>query len=192
MKLSLYIKGRVGTLSTIMRHILTCFTGILNRINCFKVLVSVHRYILQAIGMCSLRRKIISVLPLWGCIYCRKYRNTFIYNHQSKETWRVHMKTKTLPDSKVHGTNMGPTWVLSAPDGPHVGAMKLAIRDTYLTHLVPAANDLAKPWAIGHQQPRYRSSLHVNIDKSTAAYISVYILRIYVKYLQYCLSSTEF
>ena len=25
-----------------------------------------------------------------------------------------------FPDSKVHGANMGPTWVLSAPDGPHV------------------------------------------------------------------------
>ena len=33
------------------------------------------------------------------------------------------------PDSKVHGANMGPTWVLSAPDGPHVGPMNLAIRD---------------------------------------------------------------
>ena len=33
------------------------------------------------------------------------------------------------PDSKVHGANMGPTWVLSAPDGPHIGAMNLAIRD---------------------------------------------------------------
>ena len=32
------------------------------------------------------------------------------------------------PDSKVHGANMGPTWVLSAPDGPHVGPMNLAIR----------------------------------------------------------------
>ena len=31
-------------------------------------------------------------------------------------------------DSKVHGANMGPTWVLSAPDGPHVGPMNLAIR----------------------------------------------------------------
>ena len=34
----------------------------------------------------------------------------------------------TSPDSKVHGTNMGPTWVLSAPDGPHIGPMNLAIR----------------------------------------------------------------
>ena len=32
-----------------------------------------------------------------------------------------------LPDSKVHGANMGPTWVLSTPDGPHVGPMNLAI-----------------------------------------------------------------
>ena len=36
--------------------------------------------------------------------------------------------TSSNPDSKVHGFNMGPTWVLSAPDGPHVGPMNLAIR----------------------------------------------------------------
>ena len=32
------------------------------------------------------------------------------------------------PDSKAHGANMGPTWVLSAPGGPHVGPRNLAIR----------------------------------------------------------------
>ena len=32
------------------------------------------------------------------------------------------------PDSKIHGANMGPTWVLSAPGGPHVGPMNLAVR----------------------------------------------------------------
>ena len=32
-----------------------------------------------------------------------------------------------FPDSKVHGANMGPTWVLSAPCGPHVGPMNLTI-----------------------------------------------------------------
>ena len=41
------------------------------------------------------------------------YPKTFIYN----------------PDSKVHGANMGPTWVLLAPDGPHVGPMNLAMRE---------------------------------------------------------------
>ena len=38
---------------------------------------------------------------------------------------------KPEPDSKVHGANMGPTWVLSAPDRPHVGPMSLAIRGAY-------------------------------------------------------------
>ena len=39
----------------------------------------------------------------------------------------MHSGTQQFPDSKVHGANMGPTWVLSAPDGPHVGPMNLAI-----------------------------------------------------------------
>ena len=33
-----------------------------------------------------------------------------------------------LPNSKVHGANMGPSWVLSALDGPHVGPINLAIK----------------------------------------------------------------
>ena len=33
-----------------------------------------------------------------------------------------------IPAIKVHGADLGLTWVLSAPDGPHVGPMKLAIR----------------------------------------------------------------
>ena len=32
------------------------------------------------------------------------------------------------PDSRGHGTDIGPTWVLSAPGWPHVGPMNLAIR----------------------------------------------------------------
>ena len=31
----------------------------------------------------------------------------------------VSLFTELMPDSKVHGANMGPTWVLSAPCGPH-------------------------------------------------------------------------
>ena len=31
------------------------------------------------------------------------------------------------PDNKVQGANMGPIWVLSAPDGPHIGPMNFAI-----------------------------------------------------------------
>ena len=36
------------------------------------------------------------------------------------------------PDIKVHGANMGPPWVLSAPQGPHVGPMNLGIRALYI------------------------------------------------------------
>ena len=47
----------------------------------------------------------------------------------------------SIPNSKVHGTNMGPTWVLSAPDGPHVGPVNFDIWDAlvvYLTQIVCA------------------------------------------------------
>ena len=36
---------------------------------------------------------------------------------------------QTIPDNKVHGANMGPTRVLSVPDGPHLGPINLAIRE---------------------------------------------------------------
>ena len=41
------------------------------------------------------------------------------------------------PDSKVHGANMGPTWVLSAPNGSHVVPMNLAIREVLLIYIFP-------------------------------------------------------
>ena len=50
------------------------------------------------------------------CRCCRKQVVSIIVLHAT-------------PDSKVHGANMGPTWVLSAPDGPHMGLLNLAIRD---------------------------------------------------------------
>ena len=45
------------------------------------------------------------------------------------------------PDSKVHGANMGPTWVLSVPDGPHVGPMNLAIRESFVLRFQPSASN---------------------------------------------------
>ena len=41
----------------------------------------------------------------------------------------IHAAVPIIPDSKVHGANMGTNWVLSAPDGPHVGPMNFAIKD---------------------------------------------------------------
>ena len=56
-----------------------------------------------------------------------------------------------VPDSKVHGANMGPTWVLAAPDGPHVGPMNLAIRGICPYSLVPD-DKLGLLWAVDKKQ----------------------------------------
>ena len=37
------------------------------------------------------------------------------------------MKGDALPDSKVHGGNMGPIWGRQDPGGPHAGPMNFAI-----------------------------------------------------------------
>ena len=44
-----------------------------------------------------------------------------VHNQEFTSVW-----WRTFPDIKVHGANMGPTWILSAPDGPRVGPMNLA------------------------------------------------------------------
>ena len=45
------------------------------------------------------------------------------------DTVNVSYKTHTIPDSKVHGANMGPIWGRQDPDGPHFGPVDLAIWD---------------------------------------------------------------
>ena len=42
-----------------------------------------------------------------------------------------HIQSITIPDSKVHGANMGPIWGRQDPGGPHVGPMNFAICDGY-------------------------------------------------------------
>ena len=53
---------------------------------------------------------------------------TLPFFHQNKYimSWFI------FPDNSVHGVNMRSTWVLSAPDGPHVGPMNLAIGVPFL------------------------------------------------------------
>ena len=63
-----------------------------------------------------------------------------------------------IPDSKVHGANLGPTWVLSVPDGPHVGPMNLAIRDAFESvHLATANGSLESPAAMGRVPAHHRT-----------------------------------
>ena len=71
-----------------------------------------------------------TVFFLWYRIDCRKIlakmnTTTEIYF----VTLGILCWINTIPDNQIHGANMGPTWVLSAPDGPLVGPTNLAIRD---------------------------------------------------------------
>ena len=52
-----------------------------------------------------------------------RYQNIFLYH------LLLCLEYHSVPDNKDHGANMGPIWVIAAPDGPHVGPMNLAIRD---------------------------------------------------------------
>ena len=56
-----------------------------------------------------------------SCGYCAK--QAFLEEMKSCNKGDVRVR-----DSKDDGANMGPTWVLSAPGGPHVGPINLAIR----------------------------------------------------------------
>ena len=66
--------------------------------------------------------------------------------------WKARYKTwyNISSDSKVHGANMRPTWVLSAPDGPHIHPKNLAIR-VWISYTMPlpchihASNILVSP-----------------------------------------------
>ena len=46
-----------------------------------------------------------------------------------------------IPDSKVHGDNMGPIWGRQDPGGPHVGPMNFAIWDMFTYGLFVASLD---------------------------------------------------
>ena len=46
---------------------------------------------------------------------------------------------------------MGPTWVLSAPDGPHVGPMNLAMhRQTLVAYIIVLRFHVLRPWTHAH------------------------------------------
>ena len=61
------------------------------------------------------------------------YRNPILRLDIVDDGWSISKCLNSFhhnPNSKVHGASMGPTWVLSAPDGPHVDPMSLAIRES--------------------------------------------------------------
>ena len=69
----------------------------------------------------------------WPTISQKKSRDTStaksFWEKLNAKSYGVFVLTRRRTQiKKVHGANMGPIWVLSAPDGPHVDPMNLAIR----------------------------------------------------------------
>ena len=64
----------------------------------------------------------------WGSRRCRGDFRLPQHLAELSLYWFCATKACSTRDRKVHGANIRPTWVLSAPDGPHVGPMNLAIR----------------------------------------------------------------
>ena len=64
----------------------------------------------------------------WYVQFAHFQLNVILWYVEPSATIRSYSGLILGPDSKVHGANMGPTWVLTAPDGPHDGPMNLAIR----------------------------------------------------------------
>ena len=97
-----------------------------------------------------------SALVLANDIFIFMYENYYILVRISLVFWfTIAQSTKNAiigsdngPDNKVHGANMGPTWVLSAPDGPHAGPMNLAVRE------------LGTEWVTSHYLNQCQPRLH--------------------------------
>ena len=52
-------------------------------------------------------------------------------------TWEIgYGILENIPDSKIHGANMGPTWGRQDPGGAHVGHVNLAIWDVDVLHFL--------------------------------------------------------
>ena len=66
------------------------------------------------------------------CQHCDISRHwAGVDNHLSPWEMRICLSSlvSIIPDSKVHGANMGPIWGRQDPGGPHVGPMNFAIWD---------------------------------------------------------------
>ena len=58
-----------------------------------------------------------------------------------------------IPDSKVHGANMGPIWGRQDPGGPHIGPMNFAIWDRKLFRAITSG--LSQAFPIVSSRPHY-------------------------------------
>ena len=78
---------------------------------------------IQCLSRTKMDLKMSSAKRHW---FCHRGLAVFIWSPAIP----LYISPESPPDSKVHGANMGSTWVPSDPYGPHAGPMNLAIRDS--------------------------------------------------------------
>ena len=104
---------------------------------CFNVLIDIYHEFLLLFYCCILLEikltTTTSVNSLFLFHIASSIRVMCYVVHLSKQqmVWSLQLSRchRTIPDSKVHGANMGPIWGRQDPGGPHVGHMNLAIWD---------------------------------------------------------------
>ena len=92
---------------------------------------------------CSLWRHCNGIINKMVAILQMAFSNTFFWNENLGNVTLIilgfvsKVPVANNPDSKVHWANMGPSWVLSAQGGPHVGPMNHAIMEVIGSGLAP-------------------------------------------------------
>ena len=108
----------------------------------------------------KMRFLIYIVAYIYICMFSIIYWQWFGVGSWNPSSWRKTKDSFTIQDcwwhwqhkttQVVHGANMGPTWVLSAHDGPHVGPMNLATRDKVNRDIIdlvlPTYFDFSTKW----------------------------------------------
>ena len=75
--------------------------------------------------------------------YCHGYQELLFGNaYTPYRFWNCHYASIKFRDSKVHGANMGPTWVLSAQMGPMLAPWTLPSGFTFNLYVDVSHTDL--------------------------------------------------
>ena len=141
--------------------------GLARRLQQWAVKQFAHNWYLPCY-QCTGARSYISSIQNYIYLYFLSFTNTEMWKEIEFVLWDIFYMIDSIvtwqyPNNKANGDNIGPTWVLSAPDGPHVGPMNLAIwgnspgqqQSSYWQSCLEILEKLhtRKWWVHGH--PRY-------------------------------------
>ena len=107
----IHVSKRGPCWSTASQEICTCFDTYIYEYTAVFVTLWRREYM-------KLRHEITSQRSKVDNIFKSQWFSLFLVAQPSNAYFQ---NLQLIPDSQFHGANMGPTWVLSAPDGPYVG-----------------------------------------------------------------------